>query len=292
MIFSKRGIGKTYFMMGLALAVANGEDFGPWRCVNKGRVMYLDAEMTGRSMQSRWLKLNKGRPLPENLIVYSDAYASNLGVTKASILNEQWRDAMEILLLELEIDVLILDNLSSLMPSGDENSKEAWNPVNQWLLRLRFHGLNISPVHHEGKSGDQRGTSGREDNLSMTVHLKTVSGHQQSDGAMFDIVFEKNRDVEPEEAIKLQDLRFQLVNNEWTWAKPKRNNEYGVLMLLRDNPEMSNKDLADNFGLTEERARQIVTKAIDAGYFEKKKKGRRDITPVGEDYLVGSDFND
>jgi len=42
-------------------------------------------------------------------------------------------------------------------------------------------------------------------------------------------------------------------------------------MLLRDNPEMTNKELGDAIGLTGEGVRKIVDKATNAGYFEKKK---------------------
>jgi hypothetical protein len=35
------------------------------------------------------------------------------------------------------IDLVILDNLSTLFPNGSENAGDAWEPMQNWLLKLR-----------------------------------------------------------------------------------------------------------------------------------------------------------
>ena len=67
------------------------------------------------------------------------------------------------------IDLLILDNLSTLLASGSEGASDGWLPVQNWLLRLRRKGIAVLLIHHAGVNGRQRGTSRREDALD-TVH--------------------------------------------------------------------------------------------------------------------------
>ena len=47
-------------------------------------------------------------------------------------------------------------------------------------------------VHHAGKGGDQRGTSGREDMLDTVIRLDRVHG-ASNDGAKFIVRFTKCR---------------------------------------------------------------------------------------------------
>jgi putative DNA primase/helicase len=50
-------------------------------------------------------------------------------------------------------------------------------------------------VHHAGKSGQQRGTSQREDTLDYVIKLSRPLGYQPTEGARFIIEFEKGRDL-------------------------------------------------------------------------------------------------
>jgi len=59
------------------------------------------------------------------------------------------------------IDLLILDNLSTLLASGSEGASDGWLPVQNWLLRLRRKGIAVLLIHHAGVNGRQRGTSRR-----------------------------------------------------------------------------------------------------------------------------------
>jgi putative DNA primase/helicase len=57
------------------------------------------------------------------------------------------------------VELLILDNLSSLATVVRDNDQESWESLQAWLLRLRRRGISVLIVHHAGKGGDQRGTS-------------------------------------------------------------------------------------------------------------------------------------
>jgi putative DNA primase/helicase len=93
------------------------------------------------------------------------------------------------------IDLLILDNLSSLTAVIRDNDQESWTTIQQWLLRLRRRGISVLLVHHAGKGGEQRGTSRREDILDTSISLRRPSDYVSSEGARFEVHFEKARGV-------------------------------------------------------------------------------------------------
>ena len=73
--------------------------------------------------------------------------------------SEDGQRALELLL--NDVDLLILDNLSTLCTSGGESASDAWVPMQNWLLMLRRRGIAVLFIHHAGTNGRQRGTSRR-----------------------------------------------------------------------------------------------------------------------------------
>jgi len=94
-----------------------------------------------------------------------------------------------------EYKVMILDNLASLTFGIDENIKEDYDPINQWLISLRFRGISVIMVHHAGKGGEQRGSSAREDNIDISIELSHPVNYKPEDSAAFNIEFKKARGV-------------------------------------------------------------------------------------------------
>ena len=70
------------------------------------------------------------------------------------------------------VDLLVLDNLSTLVTTGSENASDGWVPIQNWLLRLRRQGVAVLLIHHAGTNGLQRGTSRREDALDAVIALR------------------------------------------------------------------------------------------------------------------------
>ena len=87
--------------------------------------------------------------------------------------------------------LVVLDNLSSLVRSGRENEADTWQPVQDFLLRLRRKGVSVLLIHHAGKGGQQRGTSRREDVLDTVISLRRPADYQPSEGARFEVHIEK-----------------------------------------------------------------------------------------------------
>jgi putative DNA primase/helicase len=92
-----------------------------------------------------------------------------------------------------DAELIILDNLSTLLRSGRENEADDWGGFQGWLLDQRRQGRTILLVHHAAKGGQQRGTSRREDALDVVVALRKPDDYSPDQGARFEVHFEKAR---------------------------------------------------------------------------------------------------
>jgi putative DNA primase/helicase len=180
--------------------------------------------------------------------------------------------------LKHQIKLLGLDNISSLAPGIDENKKLDWDPVNQWLLDLRFSGVSTVLFHHTNKTGDQRGTSAREDNIDTSIILLRPHDYRIEEGARFIVKFKKIR-VSMKELKLLQDYEFRLleIDNrvEWAWKSAKKKNQGEILRMIDEG--MKQEDIASLIGVSKGYVSQVKTKAIKDGHLSKDGK----LTPEG-----------
>ena len=146
------------------------------------------------------------------------------------------------------VELLILDNLSSLTAVIRDNDADSWNPIQAWLLRLRRRGISVLIVHHAGKGGEQRGTSRREDVLDTSISLRRPSDYVPTERARFEVHLEKARGVHGEPAkpfeAKLEERGSTTV---WTMRDIDDANLARVRALLEDG--LSVRDIADETGI-------------------------------------------
>jgi len=279
-----RGIGKTAFSLGLLNGVSLGEGFGPWGAGHAVPCLYFDAEMPQQDMKVRCEELYDPGRQGEKLYIYSDHFCNLLGMPPANLLDEKWRRWMkEEVLLKLGIKLWVLDNIGTVTPGLDENSREAWSPINRWLLDLRFLGIGTILLHHEGKSGTQRGTSAREDNLDISISLKKPMDYRPEDGARFILHFEKAR-VQQKYLHLIADTEFQQVIDPegkagWTFSNLKAENKVRVLKMLDEG--IPGKEVAELVGVSKGRVSQIKAEAIKDGLLSSKGK----LTQSGFKYV-------
>jgi DNA-binding CsgD family transcriptional regulator len=90
-----------------------------------------------------------------------------------------------------------------------------------FILQLRTRGISAILVHHSGKSGDQRGTSHREDVLDTVINLRRPGNYRAGDGARFEIIFEKARNLHGEQIPEIEaTLREgQHGGTVWAWER-------------------------------------------------------------------------
>lgn len=100
--------------------------------------------------------------------------------------------------------MLVLDNLATLCRTGKENEAQSWMPMQSWLLDLRRRGMAVLLIHHAGKSGDQRGTSAREDIMDTVISLRRPKIYNMAQGARFEVHLTKARGIVGEEALPFE----------------------------------------------------------------------------------------
>jgi len=191
MLYSYRGIGKTFLSLGMATAIAAGTPFLRWSAPSARNVLYVDGELPVAVLRERIAMIVAGmdrEPAEESLKIITpemqEGPMPDLATPKGQQFLEPFLEGRSL---------VILDNLSSLCRYGAENEGESWLPVQEWALSLRRRGISVLFVHHAGKSLSQRGTSRREDLLDTVITLRHPSDYSASDGMRCEVHFEKTR---------------------------------------------------------------------------------------------------
>jgi putative DNA primase/helicase len=249
-VFAKRGLGKTMLVLYFAVAVARGDkQFLSWTINKARRVLYVDGEMSGSELQERLRKF-AGTSMPELLdILASDTFYQTFQ-RSMNLANEvqqtQFIDMLDALAaIDRAPEVIILDNKSALTFGTEENSSTEQQGFMLLLKALRHKGFTVVVVHHAGKSGDQRGSTGFEDPLDLVLKLEApVTDENDSlppaEGAAFRITFTKHRGQKRPQPHLLDVELMEDMDGTFDWAikKPEgKNNLLKVLEYMYDHPE-------------------------------------------------------
>lgn len=260
MVFGPRGVGKTMLQLALAVALTTGKDLWKWNCPAPVGVLYVDGETQLDELRDRATALMDTPPTAPLEFLTSQLVYERCGKDLV-LTSEAMRHAVvKILDARPDIRVLILDNISCLFSGINEDSKQDWEPLNAWLIRLRYRGLATVLVHHAGKGGQQRGTSGREDSLDTVIHLAQPTGVDARESCHFELRFTKCRSVTGE-AVAPVDVNLQTVNGRLQWAwKP-----LDVFMLDRARQLVAEgvqgpTDLSEELGISKGYASKILRK--------------------------------
>ena len=189
MIHARRGGSKTFLALAMGLAVAGGTSLLRWSAPKPRRVLYVDGEMTLVDLQRRVAALKAG--IGVNIPNESFRLLAADHTTVPDLASEAGQRALDPLL--DGVDLLIIDNISTLCWTGSDNDSGSWTTIQEWILRLRRRGIAVLLVHHSGKSGEQRGTSRREDVLDTVIALRRPEDYQPQHGARFEVHIEKSR---------------------------------------------------------------------------------------------------
>ena len=269
-----RGTGKTWFALSLLDAVSQGKPFGPWETGQPVPCLYLDGELPIEDIRERLNDLGADINNQNSPYIYSNDYESSRGYPKASLYSRAWCAEIKMILSSLNIKLWVIDNLASLAGGLDENTKKDWDPINSWLLDLRFAGISTIMLQNTNKTGGQRGTSAREDNIDTSIILEKPSDYKLSDGCRFIVKFTKNR-AKTENLGLINNTEFNLTKNDvgisgWTYGKPKNNNNTStqkkkkIIKLISEG--IVKKDIANELNVTPTYVSRIGKTAVKDGY--------------------------
>jgi AAA domain/Recombination endonuclease VII/Homeodomain-like domain len=257
LLYAMRGTGKTHVALGIAHAVATGGGFLNWRAPRARRVLVVDGEMPAADLGARLRTIVAGTGVaaaPGMLqVLAGDLIDDGIG----NLARREVQRALERCLDGVEL--LILDNLASLMSGQHENDAEAWTTMQQWLLRLRRRGVSVVIVHHAGKNGDQRGISNREDLLDTSISLRRPEDYSPADGARFEVHVAKGRGLRGKPALPFEAmLGTQADKAVWTVKSIEDVERARVEALLAEG--LSIRDIAEETGIHRSTVHRIKRK--------------------------------
>jgi KaiC/GvpD/RAD55 family RecA-like ATPase len=196
MVYAWRGVGKTFFTLELAYAIASGGSFLGWDAPEPRRVLYIDGELPGEDIKKRLAQIvvAEDKQVEDNALHVITPDLQEF-FTIPDMATRAAQAVLDEAIEEWKSEVVIFDSLSTLVRSGKENEAESWALMAEWALRQRSQGRTVIFIHHAGKDGRQRGTSKREDILNTTLRLCLPPQYDPTQGAVFEVRWEKSRDL-------------------------------------------------------------------------------------------------
>ena len=262
MIHAYRGVGKTHMAIGITCAVASGGTFLKWKADKPRSVLLLDGEMPAVVLQERFahaVQASDKKPEIDPKIITPDF--QDRGMPDLST-----NEGQEIIERELDgIELIIVDNISTLCRNGRENEAEGWLPVQEWALRMRSSGRSVLFIHHSGKGGNQRGTSKREDVLDTVISLRRPKDYDPQSGAVFEVYFEKSRGIFGDDTAAFEASLTTDKNGQNTWVTRtiEESTLEKVVALLED--EYSQKEIGVELELSKGYVSKLVKQARAKG---------------------------
>lgn len=259
MIYAWRGTGKTYLVLYLLAVIASGSPFLKWTVNKPVGCLYIDGELPASDLQLRYQQIIAGldneicKPVKIIPLGLQDNGMPDISTPEGQAAYEQY--------ITDDIQVIVIDNLTTLARTGRENEGESWLSIQSWALKLRAKGKTVIFIHHSGKNREQRGTSRREDTLDTVICLKQPSDATYQDGR-FEIHFEKNRNFTGADAvpIEVQMTKQQSGAMTFTWKASETSVFDKVVSLYKDGLT-SPTDIAEELKINKSTASRHISKA-------------------------------
>ncbi len=263
MVFADRGIGKTFFCLSCAVALANGEKFLCYDAPEAAPLLYLDGEMQAVAMQERLRQLTQSKPTQAPLSIFTPDcqdltdHTPDLGIRLG-------RSEIDQLVKAARPKVVFIDNISTFVRTGNENEGDSWAPVQEWAVQLRKQGTAVVFVHHANKEGKQRGSHKKEDVMDVVIQLKRPDDFiQGTDDTRLMIRYTKARHLPAAQATDIE-ATLKSVDGalEWSWEAGDLSFQRAV-DLLRDGLSMA--EIADELGVSKSTVHRWKKKANGQG---------------------------
>lgn len=261
LLYAERGVGKTFFSLEIAVAIATGKSFLNWKVESPYKVLYLDGEMCQVDLQGRLKKITENYPALKNgdfSLITPERHPRGC----PDLSDKEWLTELEIV--SKSFEVIVVDNISTLCRGGNENEAESWSVVQEWAINQRAGGKSVLFIHHAGKSGKQRGTSKREDVMDTVIKLARPEDYRTCEGARFEVHFEKSRGFSGKEA---EPFEVQLLSDkgihDWRYSKLEETDYEKAVHLI--NSGMTQTDVADEIGVHKSTISRYWNRAKEEG---------------------------
>jgi putative DNA primase/helicase len=216
MLVGDPGALKTRLALSMGYAVATGTSLLGWECEHRAPVLFVDGEMPGDLLQ-QWMEA-LGPALPDDHFrILAHSILAEQGREMPDLGTQEGRDFLDADIERNASELIILDSLSTLVRSGEDNTMEAWRVVQQWSLRHRQRGRAVLFLHHTNKAGGQRGSSMREVVIDTALKLRLMPDLSTDDTTAVELSYTKGRAIYGQDKIP-QILRMSVASGtvEWT----------------------------------------------------------------------------
>ncbi|MHA6689405.1 AAA family ATPase [Devosia sp. A449] len=252
MVWAATGVGKTWFILSLAVAISGGGAVGDWTAPKPRKVLIIDGEMHQQDLADRLRLLGDVGVSGHDM----EAVGRNLHVLprQAQDPDSRFHDITD----EGEqnkilrrcrtegIEVLIIDNLSTVADGlTDENDATAFRTIQGFMLKMKQAGITTILVHHARKDGrDMRGSTALQTTFEVIIGLQkpSVAPHGK---ACFTLEFTKVR-------AKGNDTTtsriWTLQENGWDIAEDETQLDNRVLAAVQSMKFPTQQDIADHLG--------------------------------------------
>jgi hypothetical protein len=248
--------------LGLALA-ANGESDAGEIIATLGEAKLL-AERQSEKLAANFHQDGEGPSVDlSNVVVYAKAAQSHRAEFP-DIVNTEWRIQIIEWAKRERIELLVLDNLTTLTDSlEDENAAAAWSPLNALVVGLKEAGIATLLVHHSNKTGSgYRGSTAIATTLETIVKLDALKGPQSKGGAGFQVSLEKNRaNGKPEVDGKTMLLR----DGQWLVKVDEFERAAHVVEMVKSLRYRNQTELAEELGVDQATVSRIFRVAEAQG---------------------------
>jgi hypothetical protein len=217
MLVGTTGLGKTMFLLAVALAIASNKSLLHWAASGKSRrVLYVDGEMPRRLMKSRLADAvvqGDADPSAELLILNREDHPDMPPLNTAA--GQDWLCAF----IERHgpFDLIVFDNIQALLV-GNMKDEEQWAevlPFARWLTRKRIGQVWVHQTGHDETRS--YGSKAREWQLCTVGVIERVE--DAASDLAFSLKFTKARERTPDNRANFEPVTMQLVDDKWTWSQ-------------------------------------------------------------------------
>jgi hypothetical protein len=323
MVYADVGVGKSMFALSAAIAVAGGGKFLGWKPAEKEggwKVLYVDGEMHIGDIQERAELLLDAVPgvdrekARENLRFLSRQH-QDPGEVFPSI-SEQAGTNFFLKRVELgKLDLVVLDNFSTLGDVEDENAASSFNSIQAFLLHLKTERVATILIHHSGKpQGPKKETVSFRGSSKLAATFETIIQLQRSQQtfeetseARFTVRWEKAR--RGNLPIRMVAARLAPVDPKefggkpgvkWVYESTYASKYEMIEGLLASGTVKTQAEIAQAVGVTEPMVGKYRDKGVELGLWTKeqwknrlrhgKAQRTKRLTRKGPDYDPSSDF--
>lgn len=269
MVFARPGIGKTFFGLGLGVALACADEtFLGWP-ISEGGVLILDGEMMLHEERERMAKFVHRQPVHPLLLLshqkFFQTHERDLDISDIEV----QAGILELVNHNPGIKLVIFDNLSTLCTVREDHADDWNNLVQPFLLRLRRRGIAVLLVHHANKGGEsQSGTGARSRVLHAEIRLSRPDGGDSNEGAHFRVDFVKSR-VAFGESVQPIDVRLIERDGLFTWETTsiEESTADRLVELIREcgSDGILAKDAAEELGVSAGYLSKLKAKLVKDG---------------------------